>query len=109
MYFARDNLSLSELTVMAFMNSRDYTDIPRYLKYPIPEHKLIVQVLNRAVRDTRLTPKMQGYSKYREEAIDWFLDDSREPFSFNWICEFLSIQPDKFLTALDLQEGPSPE
>lgn len=61
---------------------------------PTPEHRLLIAVLARAIIDAIRPPSMgenqRCLVKERAEAIDFFLNCGREPFSFAWICEHIS-------------------
>jgi hypothetical protein len=60
-----------------------------------PEERLLHAVLERAARDFLGTRELDIHSA-KEWLFDCDDDAIKDPFSFDWICEHLSIQPDDF-------------
>lgn len=50
-----------------------------------PARKLLVAVLRQAINDLYLSTKSS------DNSLCWFLSDSYEVMSFNWICDMLQI------------------
>jgi hypothetical protein len=64
-----------------------------------PEHKLMIAVLTRALSDalkpiTIFNQSGRSKIKHRENALAFFASDSEEPFSFRWLCEHVSVDPE---------------
>lgn len=89
LYIALDNKEadehLSEDSTMArfphlFTNWHFQDEFSAYTqrKYQVPEEKLAIAVIERA---------------YKDEDWEWFSNDSNEPRSFNFLCTYLSINP----------------
>ncbi len=57
--------------------------------------KLARAILHRALRDMLTNePTFSGSSDAREQdAAEWFLSDTTDPGSLNWVCDILTIQP----------------
>lgn len=67
----------------------------------LPEHWLLCGVLATAINQYfgHFVEKPLGYlteKKIRKEIRLWFLSDSWEPFSLNWILEMLAVPKCKF-------------
>ncbi len=61
----------------------------------IPEIALLVAVIERALRDVVGDGVLeQEKEKVGGEALRWFFNDSKEPFSFEWVCEQLDWSAD---------------
>ncbi len=57
-----------------------------------PEQRLLAAILYRAYED--LTRPINLAKCHKEAALDWFFDDeSKEEFSFLWLCEHLDLNP----------------
>ena len=56
--------------------------------------KLLYRVLERSFLDLSLLNDAQS----RQEARNFFISPSRAPFSYNWICEYLDLNPSKLLS-----------
>ncbi len=54
----------------------------------LPEHKLLVRVTDRAVRDLAFK-----HGKAFQSAVDWFQSNSNEPLAFEVVCEFFGLNP----------------
>jgi hypothetical protein len=66
------------------------------LDLSLPEHDLLVAIIDRAARDyigqgTTAIPNKQHHQR---SARRFFSGDSKEPFSFYWCCEQLSESPE---------------
>ncbi len=64
-----------------------------------PEQRLLFAILERAVRDILGSRPAEVAA-----AADWLFDasddPSKTPFSFNWVCEQIGVEPDRFLQTL---------
>ncbi len=61
-----------------------------------PEQRLALAVLESAIRDLRgtgATQYRQSAAFRRSEAVAWLLSAGNEPFSFEFVCEMLVIEP----------------
>lgn len=72
--------------------------------YQTPEQKLLFAVLLRAYMDAIGIGGHMGYSenwrnKKKQEARDWFRDESYEAFSFPWVADNLDLS-DKCIVGL---------
>lgn len=66
-----------------------------------PENKLLLNVLNRAVKDlnVKINPKASNYQESKRlmvETKEWFQSENLTPFSSIWICDCLDINPKQF-------------
>jgi hypothetical protein len=66
---------------------------------PTPEHRLCVAVLARAIVDAvQPVEAVQWYEGFKDvcrmDALRFFRRNSREPFSFLWLCDVLALDPD---------------
>ena len=74
--------------------------------YETPEQRLLQAILLRADMDAIGIGGHMGYSerwrkKRREEARDWFRDESYEPFSFPWVADNLDLTDSTVVGILD--------
>lgn len=63
------------------------------------EHKLMIAVLTRALSDalkpiTIFNASGRVKMRHRENALAFFACESEEPFSFRWLCEHVSVDPE---------------
>ena len=67
----------------------------------VPEKKLLVAVLQRAVTDF-----VTGDDEMKSEAFNWIMDskmeDEERPLTFIYICEALDFEPDNLRKAIKL-------
>ncbi len=57
--------------------------------------KLARAILHRALRDmlTKETSSGGMSEAWEQDAAEWFLSDTTDPGSLNWVCDILKIQP----------------
>lgn len=55
----------------------------------LPEERLLVAMLERAVRDLFRTD--DDSAKYRRSALEWLMCADTEPFSFIHVCDVLDL------------------
>jgi len=61
-----------------------------HINYLTPERKLVVMVMDRAIRD------LEDEKLHRDikiEVREWFLNPANDPYSFKWCCDILELQP----------------
>lgn len=57
------------------------------------ERDLIAAIIERTVRDLIVPPLMATRSDIRDSE-QWFRSNAKEPFSFLWCCDHLSLDPE---------------
>lgn len=66
-----------------------------------PEYNLICAVLERAIRDARLTLLCNNNKPIdRTEALEWIHSNRKHPWTFLWCCEHIGIKSIKDLRNL---------
>ena len=57
--------------------------------------KLARAILHRALRDMLTNETSSGGmpDAWEQDAAEWFLSDTTDPGSLNWVCDILKIQP----------------
>ncbi|MCB0325180.1 MAG: hypothetical protein KDD69_16470 [Bdellovibrionales bacterium] len=74
-------------------NPHESSEFKRHFESKIPERKLLLAVLKRAVLDF-----LSADQSTRAEASDWiFRDDGKQQFTISWICEQLELDRDQLL------------
>ena len=62
-------------------------------KYP-PEHHMLAAMINRAVLDLNPNAPFSVAPPYwRADAFEWIWSDAIAPFSFLWVCDMISVDP----------------
>jgi len=59
----------------------------------VPERKLLCAILERACYDLQISPWCDKAVRDRKDAIRWISSNSRDVWSFLWICEELGFSP----------------
>lgn len=84
-----------------------YVDYDEPQEYQIPERRLLVAVIQRAIIDYSVPIYDRPHLRYWASA--WLFSDSREIMSLYWICSYLSEDPEGFQEAIrkSVQERPA--
>lgn len=72
-----------------------------------PELRLVVHVIDRALRDLGVNGRSVKL-KERREALAWFDSDSVDPWSFLWCCSESDISPAYIRSLFSLFENGDP-
>jgi hypothetical protein len=75
-----------------------YIDYDEPYEPQLPEKRLLVAVIQRAIIDYSVPIYDRPHLRYWASA--WLFSDSREVMSLYWICAHLSEDPDFFQTAI---------
>ena len=69
-------------------------DVPgEYWNY----YRLIIGMLRKALETHLHNLKFYGLERAKDmEAARWFTTDREGPFTFNWTCDLLRVNPEKF-------------
>lgn len=76
----------------------------------LPEVKLVLAVIDRALRDLEIIPytNRRRVGKVRKEALWWFEDDSYVPWSFLWCCDVGDVNPNYIRRLMKVFENGDP-
>jgi hypothetical protein len=69
-------------------------DEPERVSFELPEHKLLMAILERAALDYAGTASVMPH--VRRSAEQFFRSQCEEPWSFHWICQHLPCDADSY-------------
>ena len=80
---------------------------PREKKLDTSFRRLAQGILTQAFRDVVMAARSRPRREWKEDSLDWFLDEDRGPGSLHWVCEILHLEPETLRDWVqNYQSGP---